>query len=709
MSTEKSTQYCKPEIWGGLECTINRIENRYRDQLLYTGHYRRSQDIDAFASLGIKALRYPVLWERHQSWPDGAIDWQWITRQLGKIREHGIVPIAGLVHHGSGPRFTDLLDDKFADKLAVFAKKTATQFPWLEYFTPVNEPLTTARFSGLYGFWYPHKSDPLSFAKMLLNEVKGVVLSMKAIRSINPAAKLIQTEDLTRVQSTKLLGYQADFENERRWLTFDLLSGKVDRFHPMWHYLVSTGIRQSQLEFFLENTCPPDVLGLNYYVTSERFLDDRINLYPGLPCGGNGRHSYVDTDAVRVGRLLGPGKLIEEAWRRYGREIAITEAHLSCTREEQMRWFKEMWEACCHARQNNIPVRAVTAWSLLGAYDWNSLLTQDRKVYETGIFDVKGGEARPTAMTKLVSQLARGAVVEHPVLENDGWWHPTRTVKASTRPLLVIGRNGTLGTAFMKICERRNISLTALSRSVLDISSDAQIEHAIDTFKPWAVINASGYVKVDDAEFEASKCYEVNTSGALRLAKACKRHGLPYMTFSSDLVFNGKKGSPYLESDPVHPLSCYGKSKAEAERLVLTEYPSSLIIRTSAFFGPWDRYNFAHHVLHSLQHEREFRVPADVVVSPTYVPDLVHSALDLFLDEEQGLWHISNDGVLSWADFAFEIADRAGYKKEKIITKSVFEMGWRAPRPLYSVLKSSKGIRLPKLEDAIHNYFKEKI
>src|SRR4051794_9435915 len=178
MSTEKSTQYCKPEIWGGLECTINRIENRYRDQLLYTGHYRRSQDIDAFASLGIKALRYPVLWERHQSWPDGAIDWQWITRQLGKIREHGIVPIAGLVHHGSGPRFTDLLDDKFADKLAVFAKKTATQFPWLEYFTPVNEPLTTARFSGLYGFWYPHKSDPLSFAKMLLNEVKGVVLSM---------------------------------------------------------------------------------------------------------------------------------------------------------------------------------------------------------------------------------------------------------------------------------------------------------------------------------------------------------------------------------------------------------------------------------------------------------------------------------------------------------------------------------------------------
>ena len=92
-------------------------------------------------------------------------------------------------------------------------------------YTPVNEPLSTARFSGLYGHWYPHGRDSLTWARILLTECRAVVLAMRAIREVNPTAQLVQTEDLGKAYSTPALAYQAEFENERRWLSFDLLCG----------------------------------------------------------------------------------------------------------------------------------------------------------------------------------------------------------------------------------------------------------------------------------------------------------------------------------------------------------------------------------------------------------------------------------------------------------------------------------------------------
>ena len=115
---------------------------------------------------------------------------------------------------------------------------------------------------------------------MLLNELKATVLAMREIRKINPDAKLIQTEDLSKTHTTPLLQYQADFENERRWLTFDILCGRVNEKHFFWQHCVAMGIPTSMLLFFINNPAPPDIMGFNYYVTSERFLDDRITQYP---------------------------------------------------------------------------------------------------------------------------------------------------------------------------------------------------------------------------------------------------------------------------------------------------------------------------------------------------------------------------------------------------------------------------------------------
>jgi dTDP-4-dehydrorhamnose reductase len=719
--TDSRERFCNPELWGGIECTINRVGDQYRDQLLYSGHYYRDQDIESINSLGVTALRYPILWERHESEKGKTLDWSWIERQLNLLREKKIQPIAGLLHHGSGPSFTNLLDEKFPIHLAEYASQVAQKFPWIEYYTPVNEPLTTSRFSGLYGLWYPHHYDEESFLKMLINQVRGIILSMREIRKVNPNAKLVQTEDLAKVHSTKRLRYQAKFENHRAWLTWDLLHGRVNDNHPLWKYFLKHGIDESSLNFFMENPCVPYIMGLNYYITSERYLDGNLKRYPSHTYGGNGKHSYADVEAVRVSERAGLYHLLQEAWTRYRTPIAITEAHLNCTREEQMRWFYEIWQTSCQAKKSGVDLRAVTAWSLFGSFDWNTLLTQENRHYETGVFELKNNSLRPTAFTKMIKSLGANETKEHPVLHTKGWWYRNdrfviepRTAKEfgekkPATPLLIIGKYGTLASAFIRICNQRGIHHVALSRNDLNIASSKNLKTAIDLYKPWAIVNTAGYVMVDEAENNLEECFLTNTHAPANLASICRDAGIRFMTFSSDLVFGGEKRSPYIEGDQVKPLNVYGESKAKCENLVSLNDPSALIIRTSSFFGPWDRYNFAYQVLQSLQTRTPFAAVDDVVISPTYVPDLVHQTLDLLIDEESGIWHVTNDGVASWADFAEEVASRAGFARQKIKISTSSQMCWKATRPPYSVLQSSRGLKLPTLDHAIERFFKEKI
>jgi dTDP-4-dehydrorhamnose reductase len=715
---EQKSLSCLPEIWGGIECTINRVGDKYRDQLVSSGHYNRPQDIKLFGDLGIKKLRYPVLWEKHQPEQDMTIDWSYSELQLNRIRENGMQPIVGLLHHGSGPVYTDLADNGFAEKFAAYAGEVAKKFPWVEYYTPVNEPLTTARFSGLYGFWYPHGKSEKVFHQTLLNELKATVLAMQAIRAVNPHAKLVQTEDLTYIHSTTKLAYQARHENKRRWLTSDLLCGMVDRKHYFWKYFTKRGVKEDDLIFFLENKCPPDILGYNYYVTSERWLDENKSLYSPATYGGNKRHSYADTEAVRQGKSKGLKLLLEEAWERYKLPLAVTECHISCTREEQLRWFRENYLACCDARAAGVDVKAITAWSLLGAYDWNSLLTREADSYEPGIFDVSDGRARPTALAKMISSIASGKGYESPLMELPGWWHYTvhpgeevfANIRTDLSPLLIIGKTGTLGKALEKSCQLRSIYYVSLGRQDIDILDEESIRQAVEKYKPWAIVNATGFVKVDEAEDKQKECYDVNALAPSLIARVAKLYGLQLISFSTDLVFNGAKASPYHEDDLVLPLNVYGETKAKGEGLILAANENALLIRTSAFFGPWDKYNFVYSVLEALKTGEQIDMVDDVVISPTYVPDLCNAALDLLIDEEKGIWHVSNSGTTTWAAFGGIIASKAGYRSKKLIKKQLIskplaEMSWKAKRPLYSVLESGKGIKLPDLDHALDRYF----
>ena len=720
------------ELWGGVECTVNRVGDRYFSQVERSAHATRIDDLDRFAALGIRAMRYPVLWERVA--PDGLdrADWSWTDERLARLRALKVRPIAGLVHHGSGPRDTSLVDPRFPEKLAAYAGAVARRYPWVEDYTPINEPLTTARFSGLYGLWYPHGRDEATFKDALFNQCRGIVLAMRAIERVNPKARLIQTDDLGRTYSTPRLAYQARFNNALRWLAWDLLCGRVDERHFLWRWLVRyCRATPAEILWFVEHQRAPDIIGVNHYVTSERFLDHRVARYPAHYHGGNRRHRYADVEAARV--LVEPtggiGPLIGEAWNRYRLPLAITEAHIDAHREDQLRWLAETWTGAEQARTAGVDVRAVTVWGLLGSYDWNCLLTESRGYYESGAFDVRGGKPRPTAVAAMMKELATGRIPDHPVLSGSGWWkRPGRLLadpvaNASTReyprtverpstgrnrtPILISGANGTLGRAFARVCESRDLNYRLLSRAEMDISDARSIERALEVHQPWAIVNAAGYVRVDAAEQDVDRCFRENTLGPSTLAAACARHGLALVTFSSDLVFDGRQQAPYVETDGIAPLSVYGKSKAAAETLVLERHPQALVIRSSSFFGPWDEHNFITSALRALRGGEPFAAAHDMVVSPTYVPDLVNASLDLLIDREAGIWHLTNGEAVTWADLALRAAAVAEIDSSALQVCASDHLRLIARRPRYSALSSERSFAMPSLDDALGRYVGE--
>ena len=414
------------KLWGGIECTLNRVGNRRVDQLAQCGHYVRASDLEKIAALGIDTLRYPLLWERAATGSPGEFDWRFADERLSLLRRHGITPIAGLVHHGCGPDGVSMFTNEFSDGLVLYAEKLAQRFPWLEYYTPINEPLTTARFCGLYGHWYPHGCSDRSFTRILLNECRATVLAMRAVRRVNPQAQFVQTEDLGTIYSTGRLAYQAEFENHRRWLGWDLLCGLVDRTHALYRYLRGCGAEDAELAWFRDNPCPPQIIGIDHYVTSDRFLDENVQRYPPSAWGGNGRDRYADVDAVRV--LQRPGTslrhVVLDAWRRYRVPLVLTEVHIGCSEDEQIRWLDEAWTTCTQLAATGVDIRAVTAWALLGSYDWDSLLTMRHGSYEAGAFCVRGGEPQATALAGYISALTAGetnAEIAN-VLSTQGWW-----------------------------------------------------------------------------------------------------------------------------------------------------------------------------------------------------------------------------------------------------------------------------------------------
>jgi dTDP-4-dehydrorhamnose reductase len=327
-------------------------------------------------------------------------------------------------------------------------------------------------------------------------------------------------------------------------------------------------------------------------------------------------------------------------------------------------------------------------------------------------------------MVPLLKGLKQSAPA-HPVLAGPGWWrrdirlhHPAAPRPAPMRehirapdwtrrrrsPVLIVGATGTLGQAMAAACRHRGIAHVVTHRSELDLQDRAGIDRALERHQPWAVINAAGWVRVDDAEAAPEACMSVNGLGAAMLAEASDAHGIATVNFSSDLVFDGAAGRSYVEWDPPAPLNVYGHSKAEAERRIAALAGRHLIVRTAAFFSPFDEHNFAVAVVRALQENLTFRAAADYIVSPTYVPHLCNAVLDLAIDGADGIWHLTNAEAISWAAFGRRVAERCGLDPDFIEPVPGATLGWVARRPARVALSSEKGRLLPTLGEAIDRF-----
>lgn len=495
------------ELWGGHECSVNRVGDRWFDQTLRSGHQHRIGDLALFAGIGIRRLRYPALWERMAPDRPDATDFDWTDERLAEIRRLGMAPVLTLCHHGSGPHYTSLMHDNFASGLAAHAGAVAARYPWVEDYTPVNEPLTTARFSALYGFWYPHLRDETAMWTALLNQTDATRFAMRAVRRVNPAARLVQTDDLGFCHASEPLQRNADFQNERRWMSWDLLCGMVVPGHRLWDRIAACGLGD-RLRAIAHDPCPPDIIGVNHYLSSERLVDHRIEHYAdrALADGGLGSSDgvvHVNVDAVRYrsDAAIGMAGLVKQAWQRYRIPVAITECHNACTREEQVRWFVEAWQGAAALRQRDVDVRAVTAWSLLGSYDWNRLLMRSTGHYEPGVFDVRGGSPRPTMLAGVLKDLAAGVAPDAPGLKTPGWWRRRwgdAPAVHDDRPLLIVADDGLPTRLVVQACQARGLAL-------------ALVEDARRAPGGWAIIDARHDA---DAAALASVCVDRGMRGA---------------------------------------------------------------------------------------------------------------------------------------------------------------------------------------------------
>ena len=276
--------------------------------------------------------------------------------------------------------------------------------------------------------------------------------------------------------------------------------------------------------------------------------------------------------------------------------------------------------------------------------------------------------------------------------------------------ILITGADGQVGKALYK--KLIGLDVDALGKSDLDITKEDQVRTFFQNKKPDVVFHCAAFTQVDQCENDKKKAFEVNAISSGILAQSCENSGAKLIYYSSDYVFNGKKKTPYLESDQSEPLSTYGMSKWIGERLVQQLSPSSTIIRTSWVFGHGGK-NFVTTMLELAKQQKIVRVIEDQVGSPTYADDLAEYSVNM-INHPKGVYHITNSGSCSWYDFAKRIFKEGGYDPSLVHPVQSDQYGSLAKRPENSVLSHRNlmklGLQPPrKWEDALKEYIRREL
>ena len=303
-----------------------------------------------------------------------------------------------------------------------------------------------------------------------------------------------------------------------------------------------------------------------------------------------------------------------------------------------------------------------------------------------------------------------------------------QTASSRFQKVLVVGANGQLAQALIAAAPP-NVKIVSLTRAELNIADEDAVFAAIENHAPDLVFNGAAYNLVDKAESGGERdAIETNTLGVSNLARACRTRSTPgagatLVHFSTDFVFDGKKKTPYVETDATNPLGIYAASKLAGENIALACSPKNFAIRVCRLFGPTQSDgagsskkpsgNFPLLMLRLAREKGKVRVVNDQIGTPSYTPDLARAVWQLIENADGGLFHLSNAGEVSFADYARAIFEIAGVECE-VEGISSEEYGAAAQRPSYSTLDNSKAhaagvLPLRNWHDALREFLETQI
>lgn len=276
--------------------------------------------------------------------------------------------------------------------------------------------------------------------------------------------------------------------------------------------------------------------------------------------------------------------------------------------------------------------------------------------------------------------------------------------------ILLTGANGQLGQDFQKLFVNLNLDFIATDYKELDITNIDVIADFVKDKNINYIINCAAYNNVDKAESEKDKAFLLNRDAPENLALVSKEIDAVFATYSTDFVFDGTKGSPYMEEDRPNPISVYADSKYQGENAVLESYDKSFVIRTSWVFGMGNN-NFNKQIIGWSENKGILNIVDDQISSPTYSWDLAEYSWDLMKTNKFGLYHLSNSGECSKYEQAKYVLDYIGWKGTLGQAKTA-DFNLPARRSVYSKLDCSKiesviGKKIPHWQSGLERFLKE--
>ena len=344
----------------GIECSAPIIAGGIRqDELRKTGHWDRyAEDLSLIADFGIRYVRYGIPFHVVARDPDH-FDWDWTDRALGTLRELGLEPIIDLIHFGVTDDLAGLGDPRLPDRYGRYTTAFAERFPWVRYYTPVNEPLLASVMSAGIGWWNERANDQRALVTAITNLSTCAVLGMEIIRQRRADAVFIQAEPCEVYIPTEPAAQPGvDFLNERRFVAFDLTYGRQPA-PSVVTWLGKYGIGDDRLAWFAEHGSSANcIIGHDYY---------RGNEWLVAPDGS--------TSHARESHRLGYARLARQYHDRYGLPFMLTETNTAGQRATG--WLAEVWNDALAVRAEGLPIRGFCWYGFIDHVDWDSGLRRN--------------------------------------------------------------------------------------------------------------------------------------------------------------------------------------------------------------------------------------------------------------------------------------------------------------------------------------------